>query len=401
MRARHDAVMLLIDKEFASNPEARIILFHESIEEVERLFKELWRHRLPAIAEHSELPASMREEALERFRRGHARIIVSARSLIEGFNVPAADVGIIVASSTSVRQRIQSLGRVLRRHRGPSGEEKTSCMHVLYATDSSEEYIYGKLDWDAVTGADRNNFYVWADLTSAPELQSGPPRSPLPTELQVDVKTLRPGEKYAGEYEGVELTCDSQGNVIDADGKYAAETAELAEAILTIKGSGGRFRVTPKRRFVLVRVLRGEAWETLYVTRLPKPLQFDRPTRTHSIEEAVVWAANALTGESYPFTDLTVIDDSLRFKQKAGGVVSRRVRGGEVFARADGEAEDAGKGKDASRLVAAVKKLHQSGKRVSRMEVNEVNHVTFRAGGQRFFVCSLEKGLEFPEGEGL
>ena len=134
----------LIEQEFTNNPDARVILFHESISEVEDLFAHLHARRLQAIMEHSELPESMRETGLDLFREGIARIIVSARSLIEGFNVPAVDVGIIVASSGSVRQRIQSLGRMLRRHRGPGGEEKTSCIHVLYAADSSEEKIYAQ-----------------------------------------------------------------------------------------------------------------------------------------------------------------------------------------------------------------------------------------------------------------
>ena len=123
---------------------------------------------LPVIAEHSELPGSVRETGLDPFRRGIAQIIVSARSLIEGFNVPAVDVGIIVASSGSVRQRIQSLGRVLRRHRSPGGEEKTSCIHVLYAKDSSEEHLYGKVDWDATTGVEQNRYFVW-DLEDEPK----------------------------------------------------------------------------------------------------------------------------------------------------------------------------------------------------------------------------------------
>ena len=58
-------------------------------------------------------------------------------------------------------------------------------------------------------------------------------------------------------------------------GQYAVDTAEVAEAVLKIKGSGGKFRVTPKRRFVLVRVPSDEEWETLYVTQLAKPLRFD------------------------------------------------------------------------------------------------------------------------------
>src|SRR5271166_5065171 len=167
------------------------------------LFACLDERELKVIAEHSELAGSMRETGLELFRKGKAQIIVSARSLIEGFNVPEVDVGIIVASSGSVRQRIQSMGRVLRRHRGASGEEKTSCIHVLYAADSSEENIYGKLNWNETTGVDRNRYFHW-NVTGEPIMQEGPPKTPLPTETQIDANTLQPGGKYPGQYEGIE-----------------------------------------------------------------------------------------------------------------------------------------------------------------------------------------------------
>ncbi|HJT76256.1 MAG TPA: helicase-related protein, partial [Gemmataceae bacterium] len=197
LRARHRAVEALIRQEFGVNQDARVILFHESITEVMDLYMRLRALGFDVIMEHSELPDSYREAGLELFRRGEAKVIVSARSLIEGFNVPAVDVGIIVASSASVRQRIQSLGRVLRRHRGRAGEEKTSCIHVLYAADSAEEQIYGKLDWDQTTGIDRNRFFVW-DGEGDPVPQPGPPKSPLPTETQIDPETLVPGGPYPG-----------------------------------------------------------------------------------------------------------------------------------------------------------------------------------------------------------
>jgi superfamily II DNA or RNA helicase len=91
----------LIEQEFAANPHARVMLFHESIAEVMSLFAHLRQRGFAAIAEHSELPGSVRETGLDLFRRGIAQIIASARSLIEGVNVPAVDVGIIVASSSS------------------------------------------------------------------------------------------------------------------------------------------------------------------------------------------------------------------------------------------------------------------------------------------------------------
>src|SRR5437588_4209370 len=84
------------------------------------------------VAEHSEFPDSMRADSLRLFRQGKARVIVSARSLIEGFNVPSADLGIIVAASASVRQRVQTLGRLLRKNRTPNGSEKQATLYVLY-----------------------------------------------------------------------------------------------------------------------------------------------------------------------------------------------------------------------------------------------------------------------------
>jgi superfamily II DNA or RNA helicase len=397
LASRHDAVIALIQREFAHNPRARIILFHESIHEVKRLFIHLDDLGLPVIAEHSELPDSHREDGLELFRKGNAQIIVSARSLIEGFNVPEVDVGIIVASSGSVRQRIQSMGRVLRRHRGASGEEKTSCIHVLYAADSSEENIYGKLNWDETTGVDRNRYFAW-DLPADPVPQDGPPQTPLPSETQLNPDSLTPGQPYPGEYEGMELTCDSQRNVRNAAGQFAADTADLAEAVIQVKGSAGKFRVTPKRLFVLVRQTAGEEWETTYVTRLTRPLRFADPkSGKGSKEEAAAWAAGAAPGAPYGFGGLAPFLTDLRFKQKAGGVISKRAPGGEVFARAGARASDPQMGADAERLLGAIKALQAAGNKIGRFNVNEALHAYYREAGQLYFLCALQKGLEFPE----
>lgn len=112
---RSVAVEAILRERFLADPEAKAILFHESIEQVMMLFSMLRNMELPVVAEHSELPDAMRAESLRLFRTGSARIIVSARSLIEGFNVPSADIEIVVAASSSVRQRVQTLGRLLRK----------------------------------------------------------------------------------------------------------------------------------------------------------------------------------------------------------------------------------------------------------------------------------------------
>ncbi len=115
MEERARAVARILRDAFAENPDTKAILFHESIDEVMRLFGLLRAQGFAVVAEHSEFPDAMRAASLRLFRQGTARVIVSARSLIEGFNVPSADLGIIVAASSSVRQRVQTLGRLLRK----------------------------------------------------------------------------------------------------------------------------------------------------------------------------------------------------------------------------------------------------------------------------------------------
>ncbi len=398
--SRHEAVQKLIEAEFEVNEDARVILFHENIEEVMRLYLRLHGLGLPVVAEHSDLPDSIRQTGLDLFRRGVARIIVSARSLIEGFNVPAVDVGIIVASSASVRQRIQSLGRVLRRHRGKDGEEKTSCIHVLYAKNSSDEYLYAKNSWEETTGVEQNRYWTW-NLQDPPVEQGGPPKTPLPTETQMPLDLLEPGALYSGQYEGIEMSCDAQLNVRNGEGRYALNTRALAEAVIEAKGGPGRFKITPKQGYVLVRIPVGDRWETRFVTRLEKPLEYtpspsdvaaDRPQVTP--EE---WAKNANTGDPYPFGDLPGVESGLRFKRKSGGVICKKIRRGEIYARGSRRASNQEKGADADRLVASLQTLQNRGRMVSMIEINNANHAVFREGGRLFFVCPLKRGLEFPD----
>lgn len=397
IESRHTAVETLLEREFGLNPTARVILFHESIDEVMSLFVRLRQMGLPAIAEHSELPSSVREDGLDLFRRGIAKIIVSARSLIEGFNVPAVDVGIIVASSGSVRQRIQSLGRVLRRHRGPDGEEKSSCIHVLYASETSEEGLYEKLDWDATTGVEQNRYFRWTPKLE-PVQQDGPPRTPLPTESQIDRGKLEEGGVYPGRYDGVELSCDSQKNIKDGEGRHLLNAAGIAELVIKVKGSAGRFKVTPKKSYVLVRIPQKDEWETIFVTQLEQPLEFvasGKASASLSLDQADQWLKQSNPGDEYPFGELA-IRESLKYKRKGGGVIARKVKDGEVYARLSDRAENAEKGKDAEMLLRALHDIHADGRQVTKIEVNELNDALFREEGKLLFLCRLTSGLEFP-----
>ena len=200
----------------------KVIVFHESIEEINRIFLAALEHGIPAVLEHSKLPQGIRTGNIDAFRRGIARTIVSAKSLVEGFNVPSADLGIIAASSGSVRQRIQSLGRMLRRKEGDGG----AIIFVLYVRDTEDESIYQKADWESVVGAQRNRYFQWAPGESDANIQMSlhtlqeafveqdlAPRQYLPPCIEIDPTDLVIGKPYPAQPTGIEMKVDQAGNL--------------------------------------------------------------------------------------------------------------------------------------------------------------------------------------------
>jgi len=59
-----------------------------------------------------------RSTMIERFRSGETPVLVSSQVLDEGFDVPDADVAIVVGGTGSQRRYIQRIGRVLRPRAG-------------------------------------------------------------------------------------------------------------------------------------------------------------------------------------------------------------------------------------------------------------------------------------------
>ena len=379
--ARYQAVTRLLSDEFRSNPETMAILFHESIDSVNEAFLRLQVAGFPAVLEHSKLPQELRNASLDLFRKGIARVVVSAKSLIEGFNVPAVDVGIIVASSTSVRQRIQSMGRVLRRHKTATGEEKSPVIHILYVRNTVDEMIYEREDWGKLTGAERNLYYTW-DPAAEPELQPGPPRACLPPDYEVDVSSLKPGDPYPGRLEGELFSCDSQGNIRDQQERHVANPKTVYEAVREVLGRPGRFYVTPRKNYCLIRVPNGDEWETRFVTALAAPLAFtDRLKAPATPLDREEWLKGAAPGDEYPFEPQPPTE-KLKFSQKQGGVIAKKVSRGEMFALAGAEARSDQKGRDASALLQALKSLQTRGERISHLEIDSRLDAVYRKDGR-------------------
>lgn len=86
---------------------------------------------------HSELGPKERRSTLEEFRaRGPSALLV-CRSLDEGVDLPDVDAAILAASTQSKRQRVQRIGRTLRK--GADG--KRSLITTLYAIGTSDSNV--------------------------------------------------------------------------------------------------------------------------------------------------------------------------------------------------------------------------------------------------------------------
>lgn len=80
-------------------------------------------------------PAKERKSLLEGFASGKYPTLVTSRVLNEGVDVPLAAVGIVLSGSSTVREHVQRLGRILRK----SGS-KQAILYEVVTRGTSEEY---------------------------------------------------------------------------------------------------------------------------------------------------------------------------------------------------------------------------------------------------------------------
>ena len=388
-KARSDAVVTLLQYEFKNNPDARAVLFHESIEEVMSLYLHLTKKRIPVVAENSKLPDNIRENSIELFRRGIARVIVSARSLIEGFNVPSADIGIIVASNTSVRQRIQTLGRVLRKSK-TGDKEKNAVVYVFYMENTTDEFIYERTDWNKTIGSERNRYFYW-DLKNEPVERDGPPREPKTREVDISEDLLVEGAEYPGDYEGIQYSSDSEGNVYDMQNRPAVNPQGIPSQIKAIKKEYGRFKVTPNKKYVLILKHDHEGWKTIYVARLKEDFRFEEEGVSIDLD------IDFQLGDEFPRTLIDESKDILLIKQRGGDyIIAKKHTRGELYARLGDSADDEVKGNNALLLLEKMKLLRESGVQASRVFLTAKGHVVYLGQGQYYYITTIPEGLEFP-----
>lgn len=89
---------------------------------------------------------SEREFIISKFKTGDYQALIAIKCLDEGIDIPSADTGILMASSTNPREYIQRIGRIIRQ-----GENKTFahlydiCVNQVSTLDDDEQTLENKI----------------------------------------------------------------------------------------------------------------------------------------------------------------------------------------------------------------------------------------------------------------
>jgi superfamily II DNA or RNA helicase len=275
---------------------------------------------------HSRLTSHQRDKALQGFAQGKISVLVSVKALIEGLDVPDANFGLSAASSASGRQRIQTMGRVLRAPRDRYGnpltaEEQQSLpakeIHLLYIGDTADQEIYVQSNWSDLTGQAENYWWRWPFGASAPTADTSPPTPPLSdVEAWAIIDTTRVPQAWPGTTRGVEWVFKKDTVMKTAKGPAAENPTEAVEILQAASQKlrmdiRGPFVVTLDQNIVL-KAMRAEgsqrsAWYAL--GKLSVPLRVESVSHTLACDdtatsESDVSGAGQLPNDMSPLLDI-------------------------------------------------------------------------------------------------
>jgi superfamily II DNA or RNA helicase len=124
------AKIQLLGELFHRHSADRVIVFtydNATAYQIARLFL------VPVITHQTK--ARERQQILERFHNGEYPLLVTSQVLNEGVDVPAANVGVILSGTGSVREHVQRLGRLLRKQ-----GDKQALLYEVVTRGTAEEF---------------------------------------------------------------------------------------------------------------------------------------------------------------------------------------------------------------------------------------------------------------------
>jgi superfamily II DNA or RNA helicase len=91
------------------------------------------RFLVPAVTHQTK--TRERQQILQRFHTGEYPVVATSQVLNEGVDIPAANVGIILSGTGSVREHVQRLGRLLRKQ-----GDKQALLYEVVSRGTAEEF---------------------------------------------------------------------------------------------------------------------------------------------------------------------------------------------------------------------------------------------------------------------
>jgi len=125
-----EAKLQTLEKLLLTHAKDRILIFTADNATVYRIARQ---YLVPPITHQTK--ARERKQILERFHSGEYPVVVTSQVLNEGVDVPAANVGIVLSGTSTIRENVQRLGRLLRKQ-----PDKRAVLYEIVAKGTSEEF---------------------------------------------------------------------------------------------------------------------------------------------------------------------------------------------------------------------------------------------------------------------
>ena len=121
----------------------KIIMFTETIDSAERIYNTIrnrkyhtnvYIYHSKMATEHKEMSKDEIFNQLEYFRKSKSGVLISAKALDEGIDIPSANVGVIINGNSVSGNFVQRLGRVVRPEKN-----KMAILYQLYIPGTKDE----------------------------------------------------------------------------------------------------------------------------------------------------------------------------------------------------------------------------------------------------------------------
>lgn len=120
-------------------PGKKIIIFGERISQAEELYQALDSRYPGRVGRyHSKMGEQANRNIMERFQAGGVRILIACKAVDEGVDVSDVSVGIILSGTSAQRQRVQRLGRIIRKTAGKTG----AALYYLHIGETMEDTCF-------------------------------------------------------------------------------------------------------------------------------------------------------------------------------------------------------------------------------------------------------------------